>query len=105
MILLCALATFIRAAGGAVYVEPKFLGSLRPDAHVYFAVESCTLDCSITHPASPSFALQGSKSPLAVAKVREKLKHRKYDPQAAKERVKFFAFVIWCLWQGGHGFY
>jgi len=93
-LLVRTLATFIRAAGGAVYVEPKFFGSLRPDAHVYFAVESCTYDCSVTHPASPHLSLQGSKTPLAVAKLRETAKHRKYDAQAAKERIKFYPFVM-----------
>ena len=38
--------------------------------------------------------LQGSKTPLAVAKLRETAKHRKYDAQAAKERIKFYPFVM-----------
>ena len=53
MILLLSLASFIRSAGGAVYVEPKFLGSLRPDAKVYFPSHSAIVDVSITHPLLP----------------------------------------------------
>jgi hypothetical protein len=89
-----SLASFIRSAGGAVYVEPKFLGSLRPDAKVYFPSHSATVDVSITHPSCPSYALQGSKSPLAVAKLRESIKHNKYDAQALAEGTPFTPFVM-----------
>jgi hypothetical protein len=94
ILLLDLLLVIIRSAGGAVYVEPKFLGSLRPDAKVYFPSHSATVDVSITHPSCPSYALQGSKSPLAVAKLRESIKHNKYDAQALAEGTPFTPFVM-----------
>lgn len=99
-LILHSLVTFIRATSAAVYVEPKFFGQnegggrLRPDAQVFLPSETSTLDVSITHPSSPSYALQGSKSPLALAKLRESFKHSKYDGQAISERAKFYPFVM-----------
>src|SRR5262249_6984276 len=88
------LASFIRQAGGAVFVEPKFMGSLRPDAQVHFPANTINFDVSVTHPSAPSYALQGSKSPLAVATRRENAKNTKYLNQAKEEKASFTPFVM-----------
>jgi len=89
-----SLAAFIRTAGGAVYVEPKFYGSARPVAQIHFPSHTSTFDVSVTHPAAQTFVLQASRSPLAAAKLREAIKKSKYGVQALEEKVTFTPFVL-----------
>ena len=87
------IATHVRTAGGAVYVEPKYVGSLRPDAQVFFPSATDELDVSITHPSCKSYASMGAKEYLA-AKAREAVKHKKYDSQSSSNGAKFIPFVL-----------
>jgi hypothetical protein len=79
--------------GGSAFIEPKYCDGKRPDAKVFLADDQCSIDASVTHPASPSYC-SAAVSPLAVAKLRERLKHCKYDAEAANENVHFYPFVM-----------
>ena len=49
-----ALATLIQRAGGAAYVEPRYLEDKRPDIHAFFPDDRVMLDVCVSHPSSPS---------------------------------------------------
>ncbi|MGH2638583.1 MAG: hypothetical protein ACRDF4_04790 [Rhabdochlamydiaceae bacterium] len=49
------LASTVRRVGGSAFIEPKYCDGKRPDAKVFLADYQCSIDASVTHPASPSY--------------------------------------------------
>ena len=88
------LATFIRSAGGAVFIEPKHLSNKRPDSQVRWPGDTDLVDASITDPTCPSYVQSASSFPLAAAGYRERSKRTKYLPVATEERAGFVPFVM-----------
>jgi hypothetical protein len=93
-ICLRVLVSFVRQAGGAVFLEPKFLNGKRADAKVFFPIGTPpSLDLSITHPACKSY-VTAAQIPLGAALRRATLKHNKYDEQARQDGSYIVPFVL-----------
>ncbi len=90
------IASFVRSAGGSVFIEPKYLEGKRADAQIYFTSDISLMDAQITHPAAPYYAISTNiaSTPLGTARSREVAKHAKYDKQAKKEGASFYPFVM-----------
>src|SRR5271154_5267534 len=65
------LATLIQRAGGAAYVEPRYLEDKRPDIHAFFPDDRVMLDVCVAHPSAPS---RVSLAPGSALKYRENAK-------------------------------
>ena len=50
------IATFIRSAGGSVFLEPRHSDGKRADAQVYFPTDTSLVDVSVCHRAAPYYA-------------------------------------------------
>ena len=46
------IASFVRSAGGSVFIEPKYLEGERADAQIYFTSDISLMDAQITHQRS-----------------------------------------------------
>ena len=90
------IASFVRSAGGSVFIEPKYLEGKRADAQIYFTSDISLMDAQITHPAAPYYAISTNiaSTPLGTARSREVAKHAKYDKQAKKEGASFYP-LLW----------
>jgi len=90
------IASFVRSAGGSVFIEPKYLEGKRADAQIYFTSDISLMDVQITHPAAPYYAISTNiaSTPLGTARSREIAKHSKYDKQAKSEGASFYPFVM-----------
>jgi len=90
------IASFVRSAGGSVFIEPKYLEGKRADAQIYFTSDISLMDVQITHPAAPYYAISTNiaSTPLGTARSREIAKHSKYDKQAKSEGASFYPFVL-----------
>ena len=51
------IASFVRSAGGSVFIEPKHLEGKRADAQIYFTSDISLMDVQVTHPAAPYYAI------------------------------------------------
>src|SRR6185437_15124018 len=87
------IASFVRSAGGSVFIEPKYLEGKRADAQIYFTSDISLMDAQITHPAAPYYAISTNIA-STTARSREVAKHAKYDKQAKKEGASFYPFVM-----------
>ena len=90
------MATLIQRAGGAAYVEPRYLEDKRPDIHAFFPDAHFMLDVCVAHPSAPS---RVHLAPGAALKYRENGKIS-YE-SLAKDAGSFVAFAFESL--GGLG--
>ena len=85
------LATLIQRAGGAAYVEPRYLEDKRPDIHAFFPDARFMLDVCVVHPSAPS---RVSFAPGAALKYREKGKSSAYESLAKEAGSRFVPFAF-----------
>jgi hypothetical protein len=85
------LATLIQRAGGAAYVEPRYLEDKRPDIHAFFPDAHFMLDVCVVHPSAPS---RVSFAPGAALKYREKGKTTAYESLAKEAGSRFVPFAF-----------
>ena len=71
------LATLIQRAGGAAFVEPRYLEDKRPDIHAFFSDARFMLDVCVAHPSAPS---RVRLAPGSALKYRENGKISAYEP-------------------------
>ena len=66
------IVSFVRSAGGSVFIEPKHLEGKRADAEIYFTSDISLMDAHITHPAAPYYAISTNiaSTPLGTARSR-----------------------------------
>ena len=89
------IASFVRSAGGSVFIEPKYLEGKRADAQIYFTSDISLMDVQVTHPAAPHYAISTNiaSTPLGTARSREIAKHSN-NKQAKSEGASFYPFVM-----------
>ena len=85
------LATLIQRAGGAAYVEPRYLEDKRPDIHAFFLDDCAMLDVCVAHPSAPS---RLKLAPGAALRYREKGKISAYDSIAKDAGSRFVPFAF-----------
>ena len=85
------LATLIQRAGGAAYVEPRYLEDKRPDIHAFFPDDRVMLDVCVAHPSSPS---RVSLAPGSALRFRENGKISAYESLAKDAGSRFVPFAF-----------
>ena len=85
------LATLIQRAGGAAYVEPRYLEDKRPDIHAFFPDARFMLDVCVVHPSAPS---RVDLAPSAALRYREKGKVSAYESLAKEAGSRFVPFAF-----------
>jgi len=85
------LATLIQRAGGAAYVEPRYLEDKRPDIHAFFPDDRVMLDVCVAHPSAPSRA---GLAPGSALKYRENAKTSAYSSMAKDADSRFVPFAF-----------
>ena len=86
-----SLATLIQRAGGAAYVEPRYLEDKRPDIHAFFPDDRVMLDVCVSHPSSPS---RLSLAPGYALRYRENAKIAAYSSLAKDSGCRFVPFAF-----------
>jgi hypothetical protein len=85
------LATLIQRAGGAAYVEPRYLEDKRPDIHAFFPDDRVMLDVCVSHPSSPS---RLGLAPGSALRFRENGKIAAYSSLAKESGCRFVPFAF-----------
>ena len=78
-------------AGGAAYVEPRYLEDKRPDIHAFFPDDRVMLDVCVSHPSSPS---RLSLAPGYALRYRENAKIAGYSSLAKDSGCRFVPFAF-----------
>ena len=86
-----SFGTLVQRAGGAAYVEPRYLEDKRPDIHAFFPDARFMLDVCVAHSSAPSRVLL---APGAALKYRENAKISAYEPLAKESGCLFVPFAF-----------
>jgi hypothetical protein len=91
------LAALARDAGMSIRIEPRTDDSKnrnRVDIQLIGSQGVLLVDVSICQPTASSYYLAASKKAGSATRIREQIKHKKYDDIASKEGATLFPFVL-----------